>query len=389
MRVNNNVAVHSYYFLTKQMPRHSNCFLDISARPYNTAVHLRQNSKGSIVAAIIAFLVFAVVIGSFAYVIKNRVSEKLAADTAPTTAVALPDQLKGLSFSPKSTSGSDITDFFDKAATLKGAVTWAGDWQELSKSSGGPQVVISQSQKRSLTPIAIATTHRDAGQSKLSAIRPLTSSQLDQYVQSAKDFASKNKPAYLGLGIEVNRIYESNHTEYQQFVDLFSRSADAVHAASPNTKVFTTFQLERLRGLKGGLFGGSNNEADNQWQLINDFPKADVVGFTSYPSLIYHSAADMPSDYYSAITKHTDKPVLFSELGWSAGTVAKGWDGTPELQLQFVQRFFELTIALKPKVTIWSFLYDPSTIVPFNTMGLFSADGTQRPGWQALVDAQP
>ena len=318
---------------------------------------------------------------AFVFVVRRQAdtsSSSKDADAIEEVAV----ELKGLSFSPKSLSGSNISDFFEKAEVLDGAVTWAGDWNDLSKSSGGPSLVISKSEKAGLLPITIATTHTDAGQGKVKAIRPLTNEQTESYAQMAADFAADNKPTYMGLGIEVNRIYESSISDYQWFVGLFNKSVLAIHDASADTKVFTTFQLERLKGLKGGLFGGQNDENVNDWNLLNDFSSADLLGFTSYPGLIYHSPVDMPSDYYSSITTHTSKPVLFSELGWPSGDVATGWNSTSELQRQFVARFFELTVGVESRVNVWSFLYDPETVVPFNTMGMFSSGGTERAAWQ-------
>jgi hypothetical protein len=325
-------------------------------------------------------------VGGFVVVARRQFKEMRDKDNI--NAEKIDSKLKGLSFSPNSLSGSNISDFFDKANVLDGAVTWAGDWNDLAKKSGGPSLVISKSKKADLVPIAIATTHTDAGQGKVKAIRLLTNTQKESYIQATVDFVAENKPLYIGLGIEVNRIYESSVSDYQWFVDLFNKSVAAIHTASPSTKVFTTFQLERLKGLKGGLFGGQNDENANNWNLLNDFGAADLLCFTSYPGLIYHLPTDMPSDYYASITNHSSKPILFSELGWSAGYVATGWNSTPLLQQQFVVKFFELTSTLESQANIWSFLYDPETVVPFNTMGMFSSDGTERPAWQEFINAK-
>lgn len=36
-----------------------------------------------------------------------------------------------------------------------------------------------------------------------------------------------------------------------------------------------------MKGLQGGLFGGFNDAAQAQWQLIDRFPKADFIAFTT------------------------------------------------------------------------------------------------------------
>ena len=347
----------------------------------------KRNISGHISIVLSILLVVAVLVAALIFVARRQANSPGNGESIETTE-EVASELKGLSFSPKSLSGPNISDFFDKAEILKGAVTWAGDWNDLSKSSGGPSLVVSKTKKAGLVSITIATTHTDAGQGKVKAIRPLTDSQTESYAQYAADFAAENKPAYMGLGIEVNRIYESSASDYQWFVNLFNKSVSAIHAASPSTKIFTTFQLERLKGLKGGLFGGKNDESSNNWNLLNDFSTADALGFTSYPSLIYHSPSDMPSDYYTSIIAHTSKPILFSELGWPAGEVATGWNSTPALQRQFVTRFFELTSSFISRVNVWRFLYDPETVVPFNTMGMFTPEGTERSAWQEFINAK-
>lgn len=347
---------------------------------------LKHNQAGHFVMVVLLIILAAALVGGFVLVAKRQLGS--VANNGVATTKEIGSELKGLSFSPKSFGGSGITDFFDKAKLLEGAVTWAGDWQNIANKSGGPSLVISKSESNDLLPITIVGTHTDAGQGIVKAIRPLTDTLKTSYVQNVTDFATSEKPAYMGLGIEINRIYESSVMDYQWFVDLFNKSVLAIRAASPDTKVFTTFQLERIKGLKGGLFGGQNNEAANNWSLLDDFGSADLFGFTSYPGLIYHSPADIPSEYYTSITAHTSKPILFSELGWPAGDVATGWNSTPVQQQQFVSRFFELTKAIESQVNIWSFLYDPETVVPFNTMGLYSSEGTERAAWQEFLNSK-
>lgn len=344
---------------------------------------LRFSQSGFFGTALLVLIIVGIVLAVFVTLIRQR-SPSNEAPLVAAPAVS-ESSLKGLSFSPKSYGAEGINDFFAKAKQINGAVTWAGDWQDLGKSSGGPNLVFTQAKKNNLTPIAIATTHRDIGQGKVTAIRPLTATQIQSYSQLAQDFASANKPAYLGLGIEVNRIFENSPADYQLFVELFNKTVTAVHSVSPDTKVFTTFQLERLRGLRGGLYGGKNDASINDWGLLDDFSSADTLGFTSYPGLIYHSPSEIPDDYYQIVAQHTSKPVIFSELGWQAQTVAAGWESSPAMQEQFVKRFFSLTESLNPRVNIWSFLYDPNTAVPFNSMGLYTSDGAARSAWQEFL----
>jgi hypothetical protein len=291
---------------------------------------------------------------------------------------------RGLSFSPRTTSGSDITDFFTKAKEGGGIVSWAGDWNELGDASSAPYVVATLAPNYSLTPIIEAQVF---SQSTGSLLRPLDNVTTKSYLQEAVKFASQFKPKYIALGIEVNILYERSPSDFDSFVSLYSRAYAAVKGASPDTKVFTVFQLERMKGLDGGLFGGTNDPSKAEWSLLDRF-NVDLVAFTSYPDLIFHGPSSIPQDYYSEISQHTAKPVAFTELGWHTGSSIPGWESNASAQAQFVKGFFNMTTGLHPEFAIWSFLYDPVAQPPFDTMGFFPRSGTAaRPAWNEWVGA--
>jgi hypothetical protein len=168
-------------------------------------------------------------------------------------------------------------------------------------------------------------------------------------------------------------------------VQLFADTYDAVKKKSPDTKVFTVFQLEHLKGLKGGLYGGVNDPGAAEWALIDRFPKADLVGFTTYPGLIFKDPSEMPADYYAEIRNHSSKPVAFTEIGWQSEAWPAGWESGDAEQAAFVSRFFELTGGLNKEMAIWSFLYDPAAQKPFDSMGLIKKDGMKRPAWDIWI----
>jgi len=294
-----------------------------------------------------------------------------------------PQFLKGVSLSPRSFSSEDFTSFFTEAQEAGDAVMWAGDWNELSNTqSGGPVVVASLSSQYDYVPIIEAQFFT---QSTGQLVRPLDETNRRAYKDAAVAFAERYKPEYLGLGIEVNILYEKSPSDFDSFVSLYSETYDAVKAVSPNTKVFTVFQLERMKGLQGGLFGGTNNPDNAQWQLLERFPKSDLVAFTTYPDLIYKSPSEIPSDYYSEIAAHTSKPIAFTEIGWHTAASPAGWESSESEQEEFVTRFFNLSSGLDKELLIWSFMYDPDTAEPFNSMGMRRSDGTARPAWDAWV----
>src|SRR3989338_10570701 len=96
-----------------------------------------------------------------------------------------------------------------------------------------------------------------------------------------------------------------------------------------------------MKGLRGGLFGGINDESKNQWKLLDQFPKADLIDFTTYPALIYKAPSEIPNDYYSVILTYTEKPVLFTEVGWSSKIDNPSWETSESEQAEFIKIFEE------------------------------------------------
>lgn len=291
---------------------------------------------------------------------------------------------KGFSFSPATYDANGIRDFLAKAAMGGTVLEWAGDWQELGVPGGAPAAIVQLAAQNGLTPLIVVQFF---SQSTGLLLRPLNSTNEAHYLSIASSFAGQYKPAYMGIGIEVNILHEKNATAFDQFVSLYGQVYDQIKAASPSTKVFTIFQLEMMNGLDGGLYGGTNNANQSEWQLLSLFPKDDVAAFTTYPSLIYQDPADIPSDYYSGITTHTNLTVGFTEVGWHTGYIASGWESNETEQANFIKMFFGSTATLNRSFVVWSFLYDPNAVVPFNTMGLFYVNGTAKLGWQTWLSA--
>jgi len=292
--------------------------------------------------------------------------------------------LKGVSISPLSFSTADVTAFFEKASGGGDIITWAGDWNELDPSgSGAPIVLAEMASTYKYTPLTISQFFiQDTG----SLIRPLDTANKSNYLAYAAGYAEKYQPAYMAFGIEVNILYEKSPGDFDAFADLFSDVYDAVKAVSPDTKVFTVFQLEKLKGLSGGLFGGVNDLSKANWLLLDRFPKSDLAAFTTYPGLIYLDPADIPTDYYAEIISHTVKPVAFTEIGWYAAASPAGWKSSDAEQARFVDTFFNLVKDVEPEMAIWSFLFDQNTVEPFQTMGLCRSDGTCRPAWERWIE---
>lgn len=293
------------------------------------------------------------------------------------------EPLKGTSLSPKSFASSDFTGFFARAKEAGNAVMWAGDWNELiNTQSGAPAVMSALADNYKLTPVVEAQFFT---QSTGKLIRPLDAATKENYRKSAAAFAETFKPKYMGFGVEVNMLYEKSPADFDAFAQFYGEVYDAVKEKSPGTKVFTVFQLEKMKGMNGGLFGGTNDPAKAEWFLLDKFPESDIAAFTTYPSLVYDKPSDIPTDYYSEIKSRTSKPIAFTEIGWHSAASPKGWESNESEQAEFVGTFFNLTKSLEPEIVVWAFMYDQNTIEPFNSMGLLGSDGSEKAAWGKWV----
>ena len=277
-------------------------------------------------------------------------------------------RLKGAQLTPKSFKGSDFTDFFTINKELGGtAVGWTGSVSELKKPEGAPAVVES-----------LGGVYDYTGIISIQVYDRKTGALLSDFKNGKKEileFVSKNRPAYFGMGVEVDLLYDQNPIAYSQYVALFKEYADSIHQASPKTLVFPIFQLEHIKGMAGGLFGKLNDSTTQHWDLLLQFPNADLIAFTSYPTLIYKEPNTIPADYYKEIFTKTTKKVAFTELGWMRTGAIKGWEASKEEQELFLKRFATQIENERVVAILWSFMYDQlAAPQPFLNMGFRAND---------------
>ncbi|MCL4436785.1 MAG: glycosyl hydrolase 53 family protein [Thaumarchaeota archaeon] len=328
-----------------------------------------------------AFVIALVIIAVSIVVVGGIFLTSLTQSNSPTTTTT-PSFQKGVTLSPQSFQQSNFTDFFTKAKQAGSIVSWVGDWNELGDVNGGSRVVAELASTYGYTPV-VETQFFTQSTGRL--LRPLDDATKQSYKSGAVAFAEKYRPKYLALGVEPDMLYEKSPADFDQFAKFYSEVYDAVKAVSPNTKVFTIFQLEQIKGLKGGLFGGVNDPSKAQWQLLDRFPKNDLIAFTTYPGFIYKNPSDIPADYYTEIKSHTSKPVMFTEIGWHSAPSPSGWESSETKQAEFINRFYNLTKNLNKETVIWAFMYDQKTIAPFNSMGLLYNNGTAKLAWNAWL----
>jgi len=280
----------------------------------------------------------------------------------------------GFSLSPPGYDEVGFDQFFDRAPDLGSLVAWVGAWEDLEQ---GGTLVYELAEQHEYVPVVVTGFPTVDG-------RRFLPEDTDVVLETLSDWMADHPVPYFGFGVEINSfLWEEAPEDFERFVELFPAVVSAVHRVSRETVVFPGFQLERLRGLKGGLFGGVDTPPE--WGLIDRFPDADAIGFTTYPGLIFPDPSGIPDNYYTEILEHTNKPLVFTEVGWQAGGDFGEWSGTPRKQSNFVGgRLAE--IAELADMTIWSFLWDQDAgPVPFATMGLIDASNVDRPAlseWQ-------
>lgn len=200
-------------------------------------------------------------------------------------------------------------------------------------------------------------------------------SAIAKYREVALGICEKFRPQYLGLGVEVNTYWQYHPDDFARFVQVYRDLYDDIKARYPQTKLFVTFQLEKMKGLGGKTFGTS---IPSHWQLLDLFgDKLDLVVFTSYPEVEFSRPSDIPGDYYGEILLHTRKKIAFSEIGWSSN------NGSEADQDAFIARFLQTAPSLDPEFVDWSLMHDSKGSGPLTTVGLRSNDGAAKSAWNA------
>lgn len=294
------------------------------------------------------------------------------------------ESVQGVSLSPRSFTSDDFLQFMDLVSDAGRYLTWAGDWVLLADSMSGAFVVATLDDQYAYVPIILTSWFKTEDGDTL---HEMTDANKLLFMENCAEFARRHRPPMMVLAVELNTAYDHSPALFAEFAATFPAARDSIRSASPNTLVGVDFLWEMMRGLRGGLFGGINDTTNTQFELINEFPTADFIGFNSYPCLVYAHPDSIPADYYSRILDITDKPVAFFECGWHTGDILPGWESSEAEQARFVERYLELLAPLEPLAIIWPFLFDPDIQAPFNSMGLWDRNSNQpKAAWNAWIE---
>ena len=297
----------------------------------------------------------------------------LAACTAPIQEPVVPEEktpiLKGVAgFIPANYPDSQQEDWENLFATLPeygelfGVYTaWDDNLEE-----GIPQQVRLAYQLEGVTPVIGLGFEPDILDSPDTYMRENGAA----FKEVAVNIAEEYQPEYLALGVEINRYWERSPSGFDDFLSTYSRTYDAVKEVSPDTKVFTIFQLDYMRGA-AALSGRPHEKHAGLIERFGD--KLDLVGFTVYPFLEYDVPERVPDDYFPPTNKH----IIVTETGWPSESLI-GDPTTEADQDAYVSRLWSV-LPENTHAVIWSFPHDIGLeYPPFEHISLKHNNGTAK-----------
>ncbi|MCC7304220.1 hypothetical protein IT418_02295 [bacterium] len=124
------------------------------------------------------------------------------------------------------------------------------------------------------------------------------------------------KIKYLGIGNEINILYNDSNSEYKEFLALAKQYIPKIKEDFPQVTIFTVFQYDELVG-RAYLTGKKN--PDQRFLLQEWSTLVDMIGLTVYPHFQYDNPEEIPQEYFTAITSTTTLPIAITETSWPSG----------------------------------------------------------------------
>lgn len=264
-------------------------------------------------------------------------------------------------------------------------------WNEARTDAGVPEqveVIYGASEGSGVTPYVALGFEPDT----------MTQAEADAYFDThgeafqevAVAVAETYTPDILLLGVEVNRYWEKSSEGFDDFLDVYAATYDAVKEARPGTKVATNVQWEYMKGAATR----SGQEHTPHLDLIDRFgSRLDLVTITTYPWLDVDHPSEIPDDYFSALVEQAGLPLMITETGWpSEDFPDASVTATERAQVDYLIRLLELTADVEMEALVWAFPHDINTGVAdgiFDHVSLRTNAGPAKEAyayWEALRD---
>lgn len=203
------------------------------------------------------------------------------------------------------------------------------------------------------------------------------------FVGYVRYVARNYEPEYLAIGVEVNMLRDRDPELFAAFVSLYQEAYDNAKDASPQTKVFPTFQLEDLEGSLGNVHAPF-------WETLDAFAgRMDVLAVSTYPYLADISdVSDLRATYYTQLVERFDGEVMVVDSAYPSAPV-EGYPiiGSEADQDAFVQRLLADAEASGMSAVVWRAALDltyarEGTLAAFRDIGLRRADGSNKAAWE-------
>lgn len=332
-----------------------------------------------------------------------------SSDKSPATSASADARSFAMGFSslPSELTDESYTSAFELAASAGEVVLIrrAPPWQELLEKGASPSDKTAATTKREADlardheldlffAIDATSTSDETGQltglpPDLPGVSFAEENVRQALITYARYVVVNYRPAYLAVGVDVNRYWQRDAQDFQQFVTLYSEIYDLIKKETPDTLVFPTFQLEELRGLVP-----LDEPHQPQWQLVDEFAgKMDLFAVSTYPGVVFSSAGEIPSDYYSTLRTRADVPLAIAETGYASQTSTSAAGGGSEAeQSAFLRRVLRDADRVEMPLLVWFAGQDPTFTGQRPTdlvqnIGLLRQDGTRKPAWSVWSEA--
>ena len=148
-----------------------------------------------------------------------------------------------------SASAADYETLYTSLSGTGGAVGVYTAWADAGKDGAAPAVVAASAAaaaKYRFGPVVVALGVAKDAPGGVSSTVDWSGQQRDRFISAVTTVAREQKPEFLALGVESDRLWMSDPAAFDGFVKGYADAYDSIKKVSPSTKVFTIFQLELM-----------------------------------------------------------------------------------------------------------------------------------------------